>query len=223
MERDLMIDEETQSAVAWPAIFAGAVAGLALSLVLISLAAGFGFELAAPWPSARAVPGAFTPIAGAVMVAVQVLSAGLGGYLAGRLRTRWLNVHSHEVHFRDTAHGLVAWALMTVIGAALVATILAPPAGRLADAAIAQVAASQALLPPPQPLTADPAALPGVPDLAVAQAEALRQSHIAAQMSFFVAFGLLLSAFTACVAAALGGLRRDEMVVKYRAEASRPT
>jgi hypothetical protein len=206
--------EETHSAVSWPAIFAGAVASLALSFVLVGLAAGFGFALANPWPGPGGPTGSFTPIAGAVMIAVQVLSAALGGYLAGRLRTRWLNVHSHEVHFRDTAHGLLVWALATVLGAVMVTTVLAP-AGRLAaDVAVDQAVAAQAAAP-------GPTALPPAPDPAVLQLNAEREAHIAAQISFFIAFGLLLSAFTACVAAAIGGMRRDEMVVKYRSELPR--
>jgi hypothetical protein len=185
MERDTSpagLGEETHSVVSWAAIFAGAAAALALSIVLLELAAGFGLTLAAPWPGARPSPSGFTPFLGVGMIVVQVLSMALGGYLAGRLRTKWLNVHSHEVFFRDTAHGLLVWALCTVTGFVLAATILAAPAGH---AAIAQATA--------------------------------RDAAVAAQFSFFLGFGLLLSAFVASVAAAIGGLRRDEMHAKHRA------
>ncbi len=188
MERDLStsaIDHEAQSAVSWPAILAGAVAALAISFVLMGLAAGFGLKLASPWPGARPALAGFTPILGAWMIAVQVLSSALGGYLAGRLRTKWLNVHTHEVHFRDTAHGLLVWAASTVAGAVLVATLLVPPAEVVTVAA-------------------------GV-DSATLQLAAERQANIAAQFSLFMAVGLLLGAFVASVAAAIGGLRRDEM------------
>ncbi|WP_372784386.1 hypothetical protein [Phenylobacterium sp.] len=190
MERDLStptLTHETQSAVSWGAVLAGAVAALAISFVLLGLAAGFGLKLASPWPGAHPALTDFTPILGAWMLVVQVLASALGGYLAGRLRTKWLNVHTHEVHFRDTAHGLLVWAVSTIAGVILAATLLAPPAE------IATAAAAAA---------ADPAVL---------QLAAARHANIAAQFSLFMAVGLLLGAFTASVAAAIGGLRRDEM------------
>jgi hypothetical protein len=185
---DMTQTHEAQSAVSWGAIFAGAVAALALSFVLLGLAAGFGLKLASPWPGARASLADFTPILGAWMIVVQVLSSAFGGYLAGRLRTKWLNVHSHEVHFRDTAHGLLVWALSTVAGVVLVATVLAPPA----EHAVA---------------------------LAVMATE--RDANVAGQFSLFLAVGLLLGAFIASVAAALGGLRRDEMHTKFWSDPTR--
>jgi hypothetical protein len=181
---------EPHGTISWAAIFAGAVASLALSLVLSTLVAGFGFKLMSPWPG-QPTPGGFTPVLGAAMIAVQVVSSALGGYLAGRLRTKWLNLHSHEAHFRDTAHGLLAWAVSTIVGVVLVATVFAMPT--------------------------DTAAVPGAAPVDPATVAALAQnaSNIAAQVAFFIGFGMLLSAFTAAVAAALGGLRREEMYEKY--------
>jgi hypothetical protein len=46
----------------------------------------------------------------------------MGGYLAGRLRTKWANIHTDEVYFRDTAHGFLAWAVALVITAAFLAS-----------------------------------------------------------------------------------------------------
>ena len=53
------------------------------------------------------------------LIVTQWLTAAIGGYVTGRLRTRWVNVHTHEVFFRDTAHGLITWALGTLLGALL--------------------------------------------------------------------------------------------------------
>ena len=198
---------ESGSPVSWAAIFAGAAASLALSFALVGLAAGFGVKLAAPWPGARPSSSDFTPILGSGIIVVQVLSSALGGYLAGRLRTKWLNLHSHEVHFRDTAHGLLVWAVSTIAGVLLLATILAPPAERAAGPTIDRAAAAS---PATAVLSPD--------DAAAVRASAERDANLAAQVSFFVAFGLLLSAFTASVAAALGGLRRDEMFARYWTE-----
>jgi hypothetical protein len=55
------------------------------------------------------------------LIIVQWVASGLGGYLTGRLRTKWVGVHTHEVFFRDTAHGFLAWAVAAVVGAAVLA------------------------------------------------------------------------------------------------------
>jgi MFS family permease len=224
MERDLSsgaitdlahTSEEAQSAVSWGAILAGAVAALAFSFVLLALALGFGLQMASPWPGGRPTSDGFTPLAGSVLVAIQVISAGLGGYLAGRLRTKWTHLHGHEVHFRDTAHGLLVWAVSTVAGVILATAVVAPAAshaGAMATAAVAVQASA--------PQTAD-AAAPATPDPAVVRLEADRAKNLAAQMSLFMGVGLLLSAFIASVSAAIGGLRRDEMHGRYWGERAR--
>jgi hypothetical protein len=109
------------SAASWGAIFAGAVVAISVSLILLSLGAGLGFASVSPWPNHGASGTGFT-VAGTIwLIVTQWLSAGVGGYLAGRLRQRWLATHTHEVFFRDTAHGLVTWSLATLV----VATVLA--------------------------------------------------------------------------------------------------
>jgi hypothetical protein len=50
----------------------------------------------------------------------QIVASGLGGYIAGRLRVKWANLHGDEVYFRDTAHGFLAWAVATLVTATLV-------------------------------------------------------------------------------------------------------
>lgn len=184
-ERDL----PSRSAVSWSAVFAGAVTALAAGIVLTGLAAGFGFRLAVAGLASRASLEGFSPEAGAWMIAAQVLPAALGGYLAGRLRLHWQGVHGDETHFRDTAHGLLAWAVGTVAGVVLAALVLLPYADRLAGAEAAAPALSSAQ----------------------AAVRAVRDAEIASQSAIFVAVGLLLAAFTSAVAAALGGLRTDEM------------
>jgi len=64
-----------------------------------------------------------------------VLASTVGGYLAGRLRHLWLGTHPHEAFFRDTAHGLVAWAVATVASAALLGTATANLTGTAARGA----------------------------------------------------------------------------------------
>ncbi len=135
----LDVGEEHQSAVSWSAVSAGAVATIAMLFVLLSLGAGFGLKMAPRWPLGISASD-FTPLLGAVFIACQVLASMLGGYVAGRLRTKWLNVHDHEVHFRDTAHGLLAWAAsvvgLLVLGALAAPTSPAPVAGELSAAEV---------------------------------------------------------------------------------------
>jgi hypothetical protein len=103
------------SAAAWPAIFAGAIVAVAVSFILIALGTGLGFAIISPWPGHGASATAFTVNAAIWLIVSQWVSASIGGYLAGRLRTRWVGTHTHEVFFRDTAHGLVTWSLSTVL------------------------------------------------------------------------------------------------------------
>lgn len=108
------------SAISWAAILAGTAVAISISVVLLVLGSGLG--LASFTPSARSVasPGSLAALAIVWIVVVQWLSAAFGGYVTGRLRTRWVGTHTHEVFFRDTAHGLVTWAVATAIVALVV-------------------------------------------------------------------------------------------------------
>src|ERR1700730_5331118 len=129
-----------KSAVSWAAIIAGAVVAVAASLILLALGSGLGFAAVSPWADHGVSAATFTVTTAIWLIVTQWISAGLGGYLAGRLRTRWIGTHSHEVFFRDTAHGLVTWAVATIVAAALVGTSVVSIAG--GGAHIASAAAS---------------------------------------------------------------------------------
>ncbi|WOE82171.1 hypothetical protein RZO07_13445 [Pseudomonas protegens] len=108
------------SGVSWAAIFAGAAAAAALSLILLLLGFGLGFSAVSPW-AGHGISAKGLGISSIVWLALtQILAAGLGGYLAGRLRVKWANLHGDEVYFRDTAHGFLAWAVATLVTATLV-------------------------------------------------------------------------------------------------------
>jgi len=107
------------SGVSWPAIFAGGVAATAVTVMLLIFGAGLGLSSVSPWPHDGVSITTFTVLAAIWLVIVQWVSSGLGGYIAGRLRTKWTGVHTDEVFFRDTAHGFLAWALATVLMAGL--------------------------------------------------------------------------------------------------------
>jgi len=114
--------ESPVSAASWPAILAGTITAIAASLILVALGTGFGLASISPWPHNGASATTFTVMTAIWLIIVQWLSAALGGYITGRLRTKWVNTHSDEVFFRDTAHGFVTWALATMVGAAVLAS-----------------------------------------------------------------------------------------------------
>lgn len=110
------------SAVSWGAILAGAAAAAALSLILLMLGVGLGLSSVSPW--ARDGISATTFGASTVIwiTVTQLAASAFGGYLAGRLRTRWANTHTDEVYFRDTAHGFLAWAIASLVTVTLLSS-----------------------------------------------------------------------------------------------------
>jgi hypothetical protein len=275
---DTMPLESSASAVSWSAIIVGAVIACAASLILLAVGSALGLASVSPWPGSGASATTFTVMTAIWLIVVQWLASGVGGYLTGRLRTKWVRTHSHEVFFRDTAHGFATWALATLIGTAVLAsavgsavsagasvasTIAGGVAEGAADASRSSVSAydvdtlfrsarieeaAQASDPRAQAtrilarivtsgelpdadrayLTELIAARTGIPneeaqkrvDDAVAQikmaegkareaADAARKA--AAQASMYTALSLLIGAFIASAAAALGGRQRDEI------------
>jgi hypothetical protein len=174
------VDTNT-SAVTWSAVWAGSATAVAVSLVLLTLGSGFGLAASSPWPGVGPSPTTFTIAAGIWLIIMQWISSLFGGYMTGRLRTRWHGLHSHEVFFRDTAHGLLTWATATIIVAAI-ALLSDRLAGMLAvpvDAAMSREAA-----------------------------DAARKA--ASTFAIVTGISMIVGAFIACVAAAIGGHLRDE-------------
>jgi len=134
--------ESSRSAVNWGPVLAGAVVALSTTLILLALGSGLGFAMASPWPGAGVAATSFAIGAGIWLIVTQWLSSFMGGYIAGRLRTRWTNVHTDEVFFRDTAHGLLAWAVSAAViaGVALNATAAATNSAATAAATSASYA-----------------------------------------------------------------------------------
>lgn len=269
-------------AVSWPAIIAGAFAACGVTLVLAALGSGLGLASVSPWANRGVSATTFTVTAAIWLLVTQWVSAGMGGYIAGRLRVRWAGTHVHEVFFRDTAHGLITWAVATVLVAVSVSTSIASlvgggvrtaaDAGAQGAAAVASSAAASDSAPlgtdygidklfrstpgeAPRAGGSDPRvevthiaanaiATGSVPDTdraylaalvaertGVPQPEAQRRvddfvaslmeaqakvkaaadeaRKAAAMASIYLALSLLVGAFIACVAAALGGRLRD--------------
>jgi hypothetical protein len=116
---------DAQSGVSWAAIAAGAVGAAALALVLIAFGAGLGLSAVSPWSNNGISAATFKTGTGIYLVIVAVMSSAVGGYLAARLRTKWVSVHTNEVFFRDTAHGFLAWAFATVLSASALSSAAA--------------------------------------------------------------------------------------------------
>ena len=103
--------EAPRSAVSWGAIFAGAAVAAAVSLALMILGAGFGLTIVSSWSNSGVSAGTFAVTTAIGLVVIQWIASGLGGYITGRLRTRWVGIHTDEkVFFHDTAHGFLAWS-----------------------------------------------------------------------------------------------------------------
>jgi len=110
--------EAYSSGVSWAAVTAGAFVSAALSLILLALGAGLGLSSVSPWSNVAASASSISTAAIVWLIVMQIISSSMGGYLAGRLRTKWASIHTDEVYFRDTAHGFLAWAVALVVMAA---------------------------------------------------------------------------------------------------------
>lgn len=125
-----VINTESNSAgVSWPAILGGGFVTTALSLILLALGAGLGLSSVSVWSSEGVSSSMIGTGAIVWLILMQIMSSSLGGYLAGRLRTKWASIHTDEVYFRDTAHGFLAWCVSLVVTAAFLASAAASMAG----------------------------------------------------------------------------------------------
>lgn len=125
------------SAVSWGAVFAGGVSAAAVAAILGIFGAGLGLAAVSPWRGEGVSAAGFTALAAVWLIVVQWVASFVGGYMAGRLRTKYVAIHTDEVFFRDTAHGFLAWALsvlfmVAALGAAGTSTA---PSGTQAVAA----------------------------------------------------------------------------------------
>jgi hypothetical protein len=128
-----------RSAVSWGAVFAGGAAAAALSLILLLLGTGLGLSSVSPWSNEGIDADTFGWTSILWITFMQLAASAVGGYLAGRLRTKWPDVHTDEVYFRDTAHGLLAWAVATLGTAALLTSVIGAIVGGGVQAGAAAV------------------------------------------------------------------------------------
>jgi hypothetical protein len=114
----------------------------ALALILLLLGSGLGLTAVSPWANEGSSVKTLGIAAMAWMVVTHLASSAVGGYMAGRLRTKWVDVRTDEVFFRDTAHGLVAWAVGILLTAAFLTSAVASVVGGAAKAGASATAAA---------------------------------------------------------------------------------
>ena len=210
------------SAVSWRAILAGATGSAALSLILLILGTGIGLSSVSPWAHAGVSAKTFGITTVVWLTVTQLIASGVGGYLAGRLRTKWVATHTDEVYFRDTAHGFLSWAVASLATAALLTSAIASIVDTgiqvgvsTSDSAVGTVAAqvhgdasSDAT-----ERRANDATRRATAPLREMQAPSKEEVDSARRASTYAALwlfaSLLIGAFASSLAATWGGRRRD--------------
>ncbi|MBK1717025.1 hypothetical protein CKO27_05040 [Thiocystis violacea] len=219
------------SAVSWGAIVAGATAMAALSLILLILGTGLGLSAVSPWVRTGISATTFGVSTILWVTFTQLVASAMGGYLTGRLRTRWVGARADEVYFRDTAHGFLAWAVASLATAALLTSVIGSIIGNghqaggvVATAAIGSERATfgrdagamgygvDSLFGADPNATGSVAAVPGAPlaDATAATRDAAdRARKASASASLWLFIALLSGAFIASLTAIFGGRQRD--------------
>jgi hypothetical protein len=127
--------EAHSSGVSWGAVIGGAFVAAAFYLILLALGAGLGLSAVSPWSNVGASASTVGTLAIIWLIFIEIVASSLGGYLTGRLRTKWALIHTDEVYFRDTANGFLAWAVALVISVTLLASAATSMVGRVAQLA----------------------------------------------------------------------------------------
>jgi hypothetical protein len=128
------------SFVEWGAVLAGAVLAAAISFVLLAFGAAIGLSATSPWPNVGASTKVIASIAVFWAIAQQIGACMAGGYVAGRMRSRW-HESGHETEFRDGLHGGLVWAVGVLLSAAVFLSA-AGSAATIGAAAVGRTAAS---------------------------------------------------------------------------------
>ena len=125
--------EAHSSGVSWGAVIGGAFVAAAFYMILLALGAGLGLSAVSPWSNVGASASTVGTLAIIWLIFIEIIASSLGGYLTGRLRTKWALIHTDEVYFRDTANGFLAWAVALVISVTFLASAAASMVGRVAQ------------------------------------------------------------------------------------------
>ena len=135
------IGDANNSGINWGAVFAGAVVSASMLMLMLMLGVGFGLSSVSPWENSGVSAKAIGASSILWLAFTQLVAFGIGGYLAGRLRIKWANVHTDEVYFRDTAHGLLAWSVAALVTVVLLASTTKAILNGVAEASVTGVTA----------------------------------------------------------------------------------
>lgn len=131
----VITEEEQTSYMQWGPAVAGALAAAALAFVLHTFAAAIGLAVSSSAPTWRDSSLILQLLSGLYLVFAAILAFGVGGYLAGRMRSP-IAGSDDEIEFRDGSNGILVWSiaivltvLMTWAAAQSVARVAAPSAG----------------------------------------------------------------------------------------------
>lgn len=198
--------ESSKSGIHWASIIGGAVGATAVSVMLLPLGSAFGFSAISAWRDLGHNALVFSTNWAIWLVVMQWLSSLAGGYIAGRLRVKWADTHSDEVFFRDTVHGFLAWGVATLFSVMVLTSVTTATVNTTAE--VAPAAAEAAASATGERATPETAVRTGRVD-AVQTTEATRKAVVGFSFASFLS--LLIGAFIASVAGALGGRLRDKI------------
>jgi hypothetical protein len=145
LEEREIIEKKSVAFIDWTAAFAGAFVAAALSFVLLSFGTAIGLAVASPSSTWRDTSSVLALLGGLWLLLASLASFGLGGYIAGNLRSPWAPALPHQIEFRDGIHGLLVWGIAILLGAILAVAATRTVAPR-SDITSATSTASEPLL-----------------------------------------------------------------------------
>jgi hypothetical protein len=101
----------------WGPIVAGGIAAAALALALHAFAVGIGLSVSSTAPTWRDASFVLVLLSALYVILAALASYGLGGYLVGLMCTR--SSSREDADLRDGLHGLLVWALATLLTAVI--------------------------------------------------------------------------------------------------------
>jgi hypothetical protein len=112
----------------WGSIIAGAIAAAAVAFVLHSFAIAIGLSVSSTAPTWRDTSFALVLLSGLYLLLAALAAYGFGAYVTGRMRSVVVSASADDTAFVDGMHGLLAWALATLLAGLLaLATLQALP------------------------------------------------------------------------------------------------
>ena len=129
-EEAAVLPQEEDSYLSWSPVVVGAFCAAAFSFILATFGVAVGLGISSTSPTWRDTSVALVLLSGVYLIFQSLVSFGIGGYIAGRARGTVYAPRTKEVERRDGLHGLAAWALAVLLGAALVTLVGASTANR---------------------------------------------------------------------------------------------